>query len=129
MNFFTIFFIVGCGNPPQIPRATITGGPNAVGSIRSYVCDPDTEGKGNPKIECLPSGMWSKTNLRCRSTFVTLHLGWIMCIPVLHMPNASSNYFTFVYSHNENISAIHLMFRVLSNSDMIAFMSLKKTIP
>ncbi|XP_055995640.1 sushi, von Willebrand factor type A, EGF and pentraxin domain-containing protein 1-like isoform X2 [Ostrea edulis] len=55
-----------CGLPNIIKHTTLSPGGNLEGDLRTYTCASTTVQEGNPSIECLHNGQWSKTDLYCR---------------------------------------------------------------
>lgn len=56
---------LACPPLPPIPNALLSDGPRAIGSIRSYSCEPGFQAIGNPNRECLPDSTWSPLEFAC----------------------------------------------------------------
>ena len=54
-----------CGNTPPVHHGSCGGGDHFVGTRRQYECEAGYALIGNPYIECLPSGLWSKVQVTC----------------------------------------------------------------
>ncbi|XP_062621271.1 sushi, von Willebrand factor type A, EGF and pentraxin domain-containing protein 1-like isoform X4 [Saccostrea cucullata] len=56
-----------CGEPPIIPRSTVSVGGTLEEDTRTYTCDVGTVAESGPsQIVCQKNGLWSSTDLYCR---------------------------------------------------------------